>query len=102
MTGEALPALSIVIVIIVTMMDMMIMMINIIIIIIASNQPKPLTGETLPALSQEISARLSLSYTGFVLAGKKLQLVSLVGGWGFSEIFLVPSQYQDKVGKGPE
>ena len=70
--------------------------------IIVGNQPKPLTGETLPALSQEISARLSLSYTGFVLAGKKSQLVSLVGGWGFSEIFLVPSQYQDKVGKGPE
>ena len=73
MTGEALPALSIVIVIIVTMIDMMIMMINIIIIIIASNQPKPLTGETLPALGEEISSRLSLANTSTILPAGKIR-----------------------------
>ena len=46
------------------------MMNVIIMIIIASNQPKPLTGETLPALGEEISARLPLSNTCTILAGK--------------------------------
>ena len=62
MTGEALLALCFVMRIIVTMMVIVMKMIE-------SNQPKPLTGETLPALRQEINARLSFS-PGFVLAAK--------------------------------
>ena len=55
-------------IIIITIMFMMIIVKMM--MMIASNQPKPLTGETLPALRQEISARLSFPHTSFVLAGK--------------------------------
>ena len=59
--------------------------------IIVGNQPKPLTGETLPALRQEISARLSLSYTGFVLAGKNHNWFLLLGGGGSAKYFWFPA-----------
>ena len=61
MTGEALLALCFVMRIIVMMIFVRMM--------IESNQPEPLTGETLPALRQEINPRLSLS-PGFVLPPK--------------------------------
>ena len=72
MTGEALLALCFVMRIIVMMVIVMMMIIVMMIFVmkmIESNQPEPVTGETLPALRQEINPRLSLSL-GFVLPPK--------------------------------
>ena len=61
----------VVLMIIVLMLVVMVIVVLMIVVLmmISSNQPKPLTGETQPALRQEINARLSLS-PGLVLAAK--------------------------------
>ena len=60
---------------------MIVVMVIVVLMMISSNQPKPLTGETQPALRQEINARLSFS-PGFVLAAKINGLKERKGGQG--------------------
>ena len=56
-------------IIVMMVMMMIIVMMIFVMKMIGSNQPEPVTGETLPALRQEINPRLSLS-PGFVLPPK--------------------------------